>query len=101
MKSRNLLTRVQQFNLMILVRDTFVESAKTDAEFAASASEQLGFAITPGNVYHARTALGIEANKAPKRERPAVLDRLISAESRLSELERRFNLLTSRLGEEL
>ncbi len=87
-ESINRLTLSQQFALLKYMEQNYVQSKLFDTEFAAKATNDLGFPITTGNIQGCREALGMKSNRDLQREenkRPK--NRLEEIEARLEKLE--------------
>jgi hypothetical protein len=89
-KTRNDLTLDKQYKLMQLVERDYVTRRQTDEEFAAYATETLGFFVNGNNVFGARRALGIDAPRNVATN-TALESRVLLLEKRLAELEAHFH----------
>ncbi len=73
--TRKVLTRIQSYELMNFIKDSYVKENISDKKFAELAAEKLGFAVTEGHVYHNRSALSIPAWQ-PKRSAATLIARI-------------------------
>lgn len=82
----NKLNLSETFKLGDLLRLEYLESGKSDREFAAYAAEKLGFQITEHNVRGVRESLGIERPKPVVES--ALLARVENLETQVARLQR-------------
>jgi len=86
--SINRLMMGQQYKLLQIVEQEYTSSRMHDTQFAAHATEKLGFTVTPGNVKGCLEGLGIKNNLLVQREEAAQpTTRLDRVEARLGALE--------------
>lgn len=87
-ESINRLTMSQQYSLLKYMESDYIQSGLLDTEFAARATEHLGFPLTAANIHGSREALGIKSNRDLKREQAKQpKNRLEVIEQRLQVLE--------------
>ena len=86
----NKLKMAAQYQLMQYVEQHFAAAKQSDEAFAQTASQALGFKVTTGNIYHARTSLSIPSYLAEQRNcvKRSLQEQIEGLEARLSKLEK-------------
>lgn len=91
------LNKMQSFNLMKLVQESYTASNLADAAFAALATERLGFTVNDSHIKGSRYALKIESNVtmggAVRQRHAQYEDRISQLESQVVELDAKIKQL--------
>ena len=92
---RSHLTSVQSARVIVLIEAEYVSSGKNDREFAAYASEKLGFPVNERQLHNRRIELGIPARRDIIKPEVDVPIRLASIEAQLISDQKEFRGLAS------
>lgn len=89
--TRRVLSRLQSFHLMNLVKQFYASEDVSDKKFAEFAEKNLGFLVTESHVYHARSSLEIPAWQPKSSANRTLLARIEQLESTVAGLCKELN----------